>query len=87
MFFLSLCTPARNYDQIFSWTEFIEFVSAAAFLAIPMVVFLFLWKNFATNAPAPRPAYSAWIVALYLLTTLVTFSLGVLVFETVQSFS
>jgi hypothetical protein len=101
MFILSLC-PVTNYDPILGWTDIVGFVGVAAFLAIPVVIFIFLWRNFATNAPDPRsevvtlgldepPIYfeeagpSTWMVGLYLLMGLVTFSLGVLASEVVHA--
>ena len=53
MFLLLLCPVSRDYGPVVSWTDFVSFVSAAAFLAIPVVIFVFLWKNFAANAAAP----------------------------------
>ena len=38
-------------------------------------------------SPALDPGASAWVIVLYLLTSLATFSLGVLVFETVHPFN
>ena len=40
-----------------------------------------------TYSPVVDPGASAWVIVLYLLTSLLTFSLGVLVFETVHLFN
>jgi hypothetical protein len=107
MFFLTLC-PVSEYDYFFDpaygASDFLGFVSVTAFLAIPIGIFVFLWRNFATDAADPTPeeivfsfehppvyfaeaGLSTWMVALYLLAGLATFSLGVLVSEIVHSFT
>ena len=53
MFFLLLCPMSRDYTSVLTWTEFVSFVSVASFLAIPICIFIFLWRNFAANAAAP----------------------------------
>ena len=129
MFFLTLCPIRSDYylEPVFYWHDLLTFFSGAVFLAIPIGVFVFCWKNFVTNAPARRPAVSllglaepalyseppplyseppvypetplysqpqeveeadpfAWMVLLYLVTGLLTFSLGVFAFEAVHAF-
>ena len=122
MFVLSLC-PVPDYDYYFFDTsgflvDFAGFFSAAAFLAIPVAIFVFCWNNFVTAAAAtrasllglddrppryseapiypeplpnpephqaPEPAFPLLMIVLYVLTGLLTFSLGVLAFEAVQA--
>ncbi len=107
MFFLTLC-PVYEYDYLFDpvygVSDFLSFVGVTAFLAIPIGIFVFLWRNFVPDAADPTPAeivfsfadppvYFAeagpptWMVAVYLIAGLATFSLGVLVSEIVHSFT
>lgn len=89
MYFLTLCPINNNYQPVVSYIDFVGFLSVAAFLAIPVVIFVFLWRNFAVNAPAglQKSGLSPWALALYILAGFATFTLGVLAFQAVQAFS
>lgn len=57
MFILTLC-PVSDYDFYFDpgvgLSDFLSFFSAAAFLAIPIGIFVFCWRNFVTDAAPQR---------------------------------